>query len=186
MASIRLQLVSPDEFTGTARRLRIAGFAIMSVYASFVGLMLIGNSMTDPGGVDGLLIVLATAAAIAAAAAADRRWPRVGLVLLVLLGVAGVGFHLAIGLGLLEDELLQGQDVPAWALMLAFAILAFFCLAAWHAWRRLKEGAVLMLGFGLALILEPVPGLVLAAPAIVAAVLLRAADQIRQARAAPA
>lgn len=150
----------------------------MLLYAGFTSMMLFGSTMMDPGGLKGVAIVIASIAAIVAVATLDRRVPRAGLLLLIAMGVAGVGFHMLCALDVLHINLSYDKDIAAWSLTLAFTPIAMFSLAAWHAWHHGIQGAAVMIVFGLLMLTVPTPGIALATPAVVSGVLICSAERI--------
>ncbi|MBJ7348897.1 MAG: hypothetical protein JHC87_10050 [Thermoleophilaceae bacterium] len=141
--------------------------------------------MDDPGGLLGIGIVLTAAACAAAIGWVDRKWPRIGLGILIVAGTIGVGFHLLMRYGPIDSDILQGQQVEWWLVALAFVPLGVYVLAAWHARHHQREGALVLLVFGLLFAVSIVPGLVLSQPAILCGVLLLASDHLAAKRQQP-
>ncbi len=155
-----------------ARPLKIVAFTIMGLYTLFAVAMIYGDALTDPGGLKGFVMVFLPTLAFAGIALLDWRRPRVGRAVLIALAILGVGFHAAIGLGLLDRDVELGPDVSYVVLLFAFLPIPFFVLATLHARAQPGEAGVLMLVVGAIFMLgRPGVALALAAPAMIAGAL---------------
>jgi len=149
--------------------MRRAAFAIMALYTLFAVAMIYGDALTDPGGLAGVLFVVLSALAFGAVALIDWAWPRLGRVILLLIGTLGAGFHAAIGFGFVDRSVELGPNVGPIVLLFAFLPVPFFILATLHARKRPLEAGWLILGVGLLFALSrPGVAVMLAGPAMIA------------------
>lgn len=159
-----------------ARSLRAVGLGIMGLYAVVAAAFTFGETMTDPGGWTGAVIVAAATLVMLSAALAIRRWSFLASPLLISVVAASLVYHALLNLGIVDPSI-EGPGMPAWVIAIAFLPIPVLVLAALHAWSYQVEGAIVLVSVGtLFAIARPLPGLVLGGPAALAGALLLASS----------